>query len=76
MSGGERVLLVRHPRLAVGPDQLDEEAGVGLARLERDPSPCWPPLASWAKVVITYLLSDFFGLWQAMQFWTRIGATS
>ena len=23
-----------------------------------------------------YLLSDFFGLWQAMQFCTRIGATS
>ena len=23
-----------------------------------------------------YLLSDFFGLWHAMQFWTRIGATS
>src|SRR5262245_21212815 len=40
------------------------------------PSPCWPPLASWANVVITYLLSDFLGLWQAMQFSTRIGATS
>src|SRR4051794_10222260 len=40
------------------------------------PSPCWPPLASWANVVITYLLSDFRGLWQAMQFSTRIGATS
>src|SRR3954447_24319698 len=40
------------------------------------PSPCCPPLASWANVVITYLLSDFLGLWQAMQFWTRIGATS
>src|SRR5262249_38905456 len=40
------------------------------------PSPCCPPLASWAKVVITYLLSDFRGLWQAMQFSTRIGATS
>jgi hypothetical protein len=33
-------------------------------------------LANWAKVVITYLLSDFFGLWQAMQFSTRMGATS
>ena len=40
------------------------------------PSPCCPPLASWVKVVITYLLSDFRGLWQAMQFSTRIGATS
>src|SRR5205823_7893105 len=39
-------------------------------------SPCCPPLASWAKVVMTYLLSDFRGLWQAMQFSTRIGATS
>src|SRR3954469_18727376 len=39
-------------------------------------SPCCPPLASWANVVITYLLSDFFGLWQAMQFWTRTGARS
>src|SRR3954470_13481806 len=39
-------------------------------------SPNCPPLASWAKVVITYLLSDFRGLWQAMQFSTRIGATS
>src|SRR3954467_4959339 len=40
------------------------------------PSPCAPPLASWANVVITYLLSDFLGLWQAMQFWTRTGARS
>src|SRR4051794_20308874 len=39
-------------------------------------SPCCPPLASWENVVITYLLSDFLGLWQAMQFWTRTGATS
>src|SRR3954469_15001044 len=39
-------------------------------------SPCCPPLASWANVVITYLLSDFLGLWQAMQFWTRTGARS
>src|SRR4051812_5979718 len=40
------------------------------------PSPCLPPLASWANVVITYLPSDFLGLWQAMQFLTRSGATS
>src|SRR4051794_21370765 len=40
------------------------------------PSPCLPPLASWANVVITYLPSDFLGLWQAMQFRTRMGATS
>ena len=40
------------------------------------PSPCWPPLASWANVVMTYLLSDLRGLWQAMQFSTKIGATS
>jgi hypothetical protein len=33
-------------------------------------------LASWAKVVIVYLLSDFLGLWQAIQFCTKIGATS
>src|SRR5271165_7427100 len=40
------------------------------------PSPCFPPLASCVKLVITYLLSDFLGLWQAIQFRTRIGATS
>ena len=40
------------------------------------PSPCLPPLASWVNVVITYLLSDFLGLWQAMQFRTSRGATS
>src|ERR1700733_10363704 len=40
------------------------------------PLPFTPPFANWAKVVIVYLLSDFFGLWHAMQFCTRIGATS
>ena len=40
------------------------------------PSPFWPPLANWAKVVMLYWLSVFRALWQAMQFWTRIGATS
>ena len=41
---GQRVLLVRHPRLAVGPDQLDQVALVGLARLERDPFALLAPL--------------------------------
>ena len=40
------------------------------------PLPRTPPFASWAKVVIVYLLSDFFGLWHAMQFCSKIGATS
>src|SRR5262249_42482094 len=67
LLGRERVLLVRHAGSAVRANQLDQIALVGLAGSRVIPSPCWPPLASWANVVMTYLLSVLRGLWHAMQ---------
>ena len=43
-SLGKRVLLERHPRLAVEPDQLDQATLVGLARLKGDPLALLAPL--------------------------------